>query len=155
MREGAGPERLVVKLSMEKARQGNPSFARRMLGLEETQSRESAMGKATLANGKLGGFSYAVVGYCSQICTYVSSWNTLPIASAQIYTCACLCRHLMPRFSLGRSLSKSMGLSSLGLQLLWRMQAMVMGQMMVEAALSLGPGRNVARYVDLLLCTSV
>lgn len=34
MKEGTGPERLVVKLSMEKPKKGHPSFVRRMLGLE-------------------------------------------------------------------------------------------------------------------------
>jgi hypothetical protein len=33
VKEGGGPERLVVKLGMEKAAKGNPDFARRMLGL--------------------------------------------------------------------------------------------------------------------------
>jgi hypothetical protein len=44
MKEGGGPERLVVKLGMEKAAKGNPDFARRMLGLLAEAPNAAAAG---------------------------------------------------------------------------------------------------------------
>jgi hypothetical protein len=44
VKEGGGPERLVVKLGMEKAAKGNPDFARRMLGLMADAPNAAAAG---------------------------------------------------------------------------------------------------------------
>jgi hypothetical protein len=44
VKEGGGPERLVVKLGMEKAAKGNPDFARRMLGLMAEAPNAAAAG---------------------------------------------------------------------------------------------------------------
>jgi hypothetical protein len=74
VKEGGGPERLVVKLGIEKAAKGNPNFARRMLGLA-TAAEAAPQAAAAAAAGMRLGQGQQPEGVSLRLCSCVCCWG--------------------------------------------------------------------------------